>query len=86
MVEIIYLVVVQKKNVHWFRITKPFVYRLISIFVGSRRFVTPFRQQAMSAEDLRDMVILLYTLYLVLVPIQITTNSINTPNRLVSEA
>ena len=83
---VVYLVVVQQTNVHWFRITKPFGYCLTSIFSGAQRFATPFIRQAMSAEELRDIVRLLYTLYIVLVPIQITTNSINTPNLLVSEA
>ena len=86
MVVVIYLVAVQKINVHWFRITKYFGYRLTSIFVGAPRFATPFIQKFMSAEDLCDIVGLLHTLYLVLVPIQITTNSINIPNLLVSEA
>ena len=83
MVVVIYLVVVQKMNVHWFRITKTFVYRLTSIFVGAQRFATQFRQQATSAEELHDIVSILYTLYLVLVPININKNSIKNPNRLV---
>ena len=85
-VVVVYLVTVQKMNVHWFRITKPFVCRLTSIFVGARLFVTLFRHQAMSSEELRDIVSLIYTMYHVIVPIQITTNSINIPNLLVSEA
>ena len=63
-----------------------FGYRLTYIFVGARRFTTLFRKKSMSAEDLHDIVILLYTPYLVLVPIHITTNSIKNPNLLVSEA
>ena len=86
MIAVIYLVAVQKMNAHWFRITKPFGYRLTSILVGAWRFATPFRQRAMSAEELRDIFILLHAPYLVLVPINITTNSINIPNLLVSEA
>ena len=85
MVVVIYLVAVKKLNVHWLRIIKPFDYRLTTILVGARRFETPFRQQSMSAEELHDIFILPHTLYLVLVPIQITTNSINTPNLLVLE-
>ena len=85
MVVVIYQVAVQKNNVRWFRITKSFGYRLTSIFVGAQRSVTPFRQQAMSAEELHDIIIPFNTLYIVLVTMQITTNSINTPNLLVSE-
>ena len=85
MVVVIYLVAVQKMNIHWFRITKPFGYRLTFIFVGARRFATSFRQQSMSAEELHFMVSLFHTLYLVLVHIHITTDRINTPKLLVSE-
>ena len=85
MVVVIYLLEVQKMNVHWFRITKYFGYNLTSIFIGAQRFRTPFRQQAMSSEELHEMISLLCTLYLVLVIINITTNIINTPNLLVSE-
>ena len=73
-------------NVNWFRITKMFGYFLTYIFVGARRFETLFRQRAMSAEDIHEIASLLHKLYLVLVTIQITTNSINTPKLLVLEA
>ena len=76
----------KKMNVHWFRITKPFVYRITSIFVGAQVFLTQFRQISMSAEEPHDIFSLLYTIYLVLLTIQITKNSINIPNLLVSEA
>ena len=84
MVMVVYLVAVQNINVHWFRITKSFGYRLTSIFVGARRFETPFRKRSMSAEELHEIISLLHTLYLLLMPIHITTNSINIPNLLVS--
>ena len=86
MVVVIYLFAVQKINFHWFRIAKHFGYRLTSIFVGARRFTTPFRQKDMSDEELYDIFSLLYTLYLVLVSIQITTHSINTPKLIVLES
>ena len=85
MVVVIYLVSVQKMNIHWFRITKYFGYNLTSIFIGAQRFRTPFRQQAMSADELHGTISLLHTLYLVLLSIHITTNSLNIPNLLVSE-
>ena len=65
---------------------KSFGYRITSICLGVQRFATPFRRQAMSAEELHDIVSLLHKLYLVLVPIQITTTRINIPNLLVLEA
>ena len=86
MVVVIYLVAVQKINVHWFRIKKPFGLRLTSIFVGARHFATPLRQRSMSAEELHKISILLNILYLVIVLVQINKNIINTPNLLVSEA
>ena len=74
-----------KMNVHWFRITKQFGYRLTYVFVGAQLSAAQFIQQSMSYEELHDIVSLLHTLYLVLVPIHITTNSINIPNLLVLE-
>ena len=85
MVVVIYLMAMQKMNVHWFRITKYFGYCLSSVFVGARRFATPFRQRDTSAEELHDIIILFHTLYLVLVTIHITTNSMSIPNLLVLE-
>ena len=84
-VVVIYMVAVQKMNVHWFRITKSFVCHLTSIIVDARHFATPFRQQAMSDEELHEIISILHTLYLVLVPIHINTNIINIANLLVSE-
>ena len=83
MVVVIYLVAVQKKNVDWLSMKKTFGYRITSIFVGWGRFATLFRQRAMSAKEYHDIFSILHTLYLVLVPIHITKNSINTPNLLV---
>ena len=79
------MVEVQKMNVHWFRITKYFGYHLTSIFVGAQSFATPLRQRAMSAEELHEIISLLHTLYIVLMPIHINTNRINIPNLLVLE-
>ena len=84
MIVAIYLVAVQKMNIHWFRITKPFGYPVTSIFVGARRFATLFKQKAISSEELYDIVSLLNKLCLILVPIQTSTNRINTPNLLIS--
>ena len=80
---VVYILVVHKMNLHWLRITKHFGYCLTSIFVGARRLATPFIQRSMSAEELHEIISLLHTLYIVLMPIHINTNSINILNLLV---
>ena len=72
-------------NVHWFRIAKYFGYHFTSIFVAAQCFATPFRQKSMSAEELHEIISLLHTLYILLIPIHINTNIINITNLLVSE-